>query len=244
MSKWQTINNKKRVWEKLFYRKIQIALKKQAIDGFKTFKGTNEITFNPEFIEKVFIDLYKRVGVDFANWQYRQLNNKKADDWSRGWELSMEDYAVNEAGKRIVLITGSNKDRFVKELSKIEKYATEEGLGVEETTRLIEKDLINKVAGYQRYMSKRIAQTEILSASNKGQLVAADSFTIPTKKVWMCGGASETERHSLIPGLDGQVRLKDEPFDVGGEALMYPGDPSGSPENTINCYCIVSIIPA
>ena len=58
MSKWQTINNKKRVWEKLFYRKIQIALKKQAIDGFKTFKGTNEITFNPEFIEKVFIDLY------------------------------------------------------------------------------------------------------------------------------------------------------------------------------------------
>ena len=243
MSKWQVINNKKRVWEKLFYKKIQIALKKQSVNAYKTYKATKEITFNSKFITDIFVDLYKRVGVDFATWQYRQLNNQKDDDWSRGWEMSMEDYAINEAGSRIVLITGTNKERFITELSKITKQATEEGLGVDATTKLIEKELIKNITGYQRYMSKRIAQTEILSAANKGQMIAADSFHIPTKKVWMCGGVSETERHTAIPGLDGQERLKDEAVDVDGEALMYPGDPSGSPENVINCKCIVSILP-
>lgn len=29
----------------------------------------------------------------------------------------------------------------------------------------------------------------------------------------------------------------DEPFIVDGEELMFPGDPDGSPENTINCRC-------
>jgi uncharacterized protein with gpF-like domain len=48
---------------------------------------------------------------------------------------------------------------------------------------------------------------------------------------------------ALIPRVthllaDGQVRKATEPFDVGGEQLMYPRDPSGSPENTINCHCL------
>lgn len=36
----------------------------------------------------------------------------------------------------------------------------------------------------------------------------------------------------------GQVVNVNEPFDVGGEDLMFPRDPSGSPENTINCHCL------
>jgi hypothetical protein len=36
------------------------------------------------------------------------------------------------------------------------------------------------------------------------------------------------------------VQPIDKPFDVGGEQLMYPGDPDGgSPGNTINCRCTV-----
>lgn len=38
---------------------------------------------------------------------------------------------------------------------------------------------------------------------------------------------------------DGQIRKPDEPFLVEGEELMYPRDPNGSAENTINCHCLV-----
>jgi hypothetical protein len=38
---------------------------------------------------------------------------------------------------------------------------------------------------------------------------------------------------------DGQVVKPDQPFVVGGEELMYPRDPSGSADNTINCSCLV-----
>jgi F like protein len=36
----------------------------------------------------------------------------------------------------------------------------------------------------------------------------------------------------------GQERAVDEPFNVGGEELMYPRDPAGSASNTINCRCV------
>lgn len=36
---------------------------------------------------------------------------------------------------------------------------------------------------------------------------------------------------------DGQEASADKPFYVGGEELMKPGDPQGSPSNTINCRC-------
>jgi hypothetical protein len=36
----------------------------------------------------------------------------------------------------------------------------------------------------------------------------------------------------------GQVVDVVKPFIVAGEELMFPRDPSGSPENTINCHCL------
>ena len=39
---------------------------------------------------------------------------------------------------------------------------------------------------------------------------------------------------------DGQIVRINEPFEVGGEALMWPGDLNGSPGNIINCRCTVN----
>jgi hypothetical protein len=52
-------------------------------------------------------------------------------------------------------------------------------------------------------------------------------------KQWLWSGKSR-QTHSAISG---QIRKVDEPFEVAGEALMYPRDPAGSAQNTINCGC-------
>jgi hypothetical protein len=38
---------------------------------------------------------------------------------------------------------------------------------------------------------------------------------------------------------DGQTQKVEDPFQVEGEDLMYPRDPNGSAENTINCHCLM-----
>lgn len=45
-------------------------------------------------------------------------------------------------------------------------------------------------------------------------------------------------------GQEPLIAKMGEPFIIGGEALMYPGDPAGSPGNTISCRCtILPVIP-
>ena len=56
-------------------------------------------------------------------------------------------------------------------------------------------------------------------------------------KEWVHVPAARVPRVSHLLA-DGQTRKPDEPFDVAGESLMYPRDPSGSAENTINCHSI------
>jgi len=56
-------------------------------------------------------------------------------------------------------------------------------------------------------------------------------------KVWMANHDAKTRPDHAE--ADGQEVGMDESFDVGGEQLMYPGDPAGSPGNIINCRCTV-----
>ena len=63
-------------------------------------------------------------------------------------------------------------------------------------------------------------------------------------KVWVSSIDNRTRRrpedefdHVEMNGV--RVPLS-EPFIVGGEEMMFPGDPKGSAGNTINCRCTVA----
>ena len=76
---------------------------------------------------------------------------------------------------------------------------------------------------------------EILSMGGAAALAAG---LISITKVWNTVIDESTRPEHA--DADGQEVEISEPFEVGGESLMYPGDDSGSPENTINCRCMVS----
>jgi hypothetical protein len=57
------------------------------------------------------------------------------------------------------------------------------------------------------------------------------------EKEWLHINAARVPRIGHIIA-SGQVVAIDKPFMVEGEELMYPRDPNGSPENTINCHCL------
>ena len=60
-------------------------------------------------------------------------------------------------------------------------------------------------------------------------------------KVWHATD-DETTR-ATHRAADGQVRLIDQPFDIGDTQLMAPRDPDGPPEETINCRCTMEVLP-
>jgi uncharacterized protein with gpF-like domain len=83
-----------------------------------------------------------------------------------------------------------------------------------------------------------IARTETHGAANYGADGAARATGLKLRKEWI---AAEDERTRPDHNeANGQIVDMDQAFDVGGEALMYPGDPAGSAGNIINCRCGVS----
>jgi hypothetical protein len=87
--------------------------------------------------------------------------------------------------------------------------------------------------------ARTIAVTEVNRAFNFGIIAHGLSVTqqlrIPIFKRW---DSKDDSRVRLAhEDADGQVQPVGQPFIVGGEALMAPGDPSGSPSNVISCRC-------
>lgn len=81
----------------------------------------------------------------------------------------------------------------------------------------------------------RSARTIVTGAENKGRqdsYARAEADGIILQKEWLSTNDGRT-RHSHAM-LDGAIVDQDKKFDNG---LMYPGDPSGRPEEVYNCRC-------
>lgn len=91
-----------------------------------------------------------------------------------------------------------------------------------------------------RSYAERIARTEAHTALERGSFEAARSFNLNIQKQWVSREDLAVRAPHAI--ANGQTVALDEAFQVGGEGLMYPGDPDGSPRNTVNCRCTVRYI--
>lgn len=90
--------------------------------------------------------------------------------------------------------------------------------------------------------SIRIARTETTRVENSARIDVGkkgEKLGFKMLKEWVA--TSDDRTRDAHAAADGQRVPLDEPFIVGGEKLMYPGDFSlgASPSNTINCRCTV-----
>ena len=107
-----------------------------------------------------------------------------------------------------------------------------QGNGIGETSKRIKATLEKNMNN-----ALRIARTETTRAMNEANLQGMEkaSKKLDIQKEWVATLDGRTRRtHGRA---DGQRVDLDKPFIVGNSKLMYPGDPSGSPEEVINCRC-------
>lgn len=94
---------------------------------------------------------------------------------------------------------------------------------------------IRNVQEMNRTQAIRSARTIVTGAENKGRqdsYAKAEADGIILQKEWLATNDGRV-RHSHAM-LDGAIVDQDKKFDNG---LMYPGDPSGRPEEVYNCRC-------
>jgi len=86
------------------------------------------------------------------------------------------------------------------------------------------------------YRLETIARTETIRMSNAGAGALYKDWGVE-KREWLATNDARTRPEHVA--ASGQIRTVDQAFDVGGYSLMYPGDPSGPPDQTINCRCTI-----
>ena len=99
-------------------------------------------------------------------------------------------------------------------------------------------DLQTRIPTMNRDSAIRTARTAVTNAQNAGRMdsyVATTKIGIDMEREWVSTLDARTRPEHAE--ADGQVVGVDEPFIVGGEKLMFPGDRSGSGWNIYNCRC-------
>lgn len=86
----------------------------------------------------------------------------------------------------------------------------------------------------------RIARTESTRAWNAATLGVAQALQTETRravKQWIT--RQDSKVRPTHREVNGQLRLIEEPFDVGGTEMMYPGDPAAPADESVNCRCVL-----
>ena len=93
--------------------------------------------------------------------------------------------------------------------------------------------------------SKVVAQTETAVAYGVGRQAAMKSAGVEFKRWLSSRNISVRPTHTKADSdyWDNPIPI-DEPFIVGGARLMHPGDPSGPPQEVINCHCVQTAVAA
>ncbi len=152
----------------------------------------------------------------------------KATDYNQ-LSRALDEFARRQAARKITDIAHG--------LRKLIRSIIDEGLqndiSPDDVAAQIEEAIIEDLGPAR---AARIARTEAHAAAEFGKFAAAQASGLPYEKEWL---STEDERvradHAAAHGQ--RVPLEDA-FFVGGEALLYPGDPQGSAKQVINCRCV------
>jgi uncharacterized protein with gpF-like domain len=115
------------------------------------------------------------------------------------------------------------------------------GLGPHDAAKAMTKGVLNQ-GGLTMARANTIARTETVGAYVQGDLAGARALgdSGPVEKVWVA--AIDARTRPSHEDADGQCVPIDDTFDVGGEAMDAPHDPSAPDGEVVNCRCIVEFL--
>ncbi len=234
-----------------FNRKLVRATISEFAESGRTFRADG---LEPELAE-ILAAHYDEVAVPFSS----QLTDDLPDDIAAtdteraAIAAALASFFAFRAPTQAGLITGTNQQNIddavirAAELTQAEVVATGAPLSRREQATLVGADLRRKLTG----RVTGIATTETQTPAEASKLTEADILTGQSPSVsagssgqvsnvtkeWVTVGDEKVRTDHII--ADSQTRDLNAPFEVGGEALQYPGDMSQGATigNVANCRC-------
>ena len=192
-----------------------------------------------ERVQRILYPFYKRVAEVFTGGMLEQL---KSDRGPEVVKKRTQDGLVSEflqvwvarfGAESVVSISETTK----KQIQDATYQIINEGLSQRDAARRIRQ--LSSI--YAPARSQTIARTESHRAAMAATENAARELPADYVKVWVASKGPDTR--GAHQRADGQAVELNDRFTVDGEKLRYPGDPSGSAANVINCRCVAVYEP-
>jgi len=148
-----------------------------------------------------------------------------------GVDLNIDNYVVNAAEERTAILVDQVNETTEKVLQdRLTAAAVTDRISVQEYSQILDQTFED----LSSWRAETIARTEMVGSFNGASRQAAVDSQVPVAREWMATEDGRTrESHNNIDGY--RTTSMSDPYPNG---LMYPGDPSGSPKETINCRCV------
>lgn len=120
---------------------------------------------------------------------------------------------------------------------KVENCITQgiiQGESIDQITNRMTDALITSNENRMRLFA-RTSMTGAQNAGRQAQMEDAEELGIKVKKRWVA--TLDDRTRDTHAELDGQEVPIDEPFEVDGMEIMFPGDPNADPSLVYNCRC-------
>jgi len=232
---WKAFDRRRQSFETKYTRVIYRAIK-EMLSVLQDATNANELEkpLKTEILQEAYVDLYTEVGDRFARNTYAGLKKMEYTETKQqpAWIERMVKYATIDASLRIKAIEDTTR----RQINKIIVLGLQEGLSIDQIRdRIVGVPGIGPLNGTLPVRARRIARTEIISASNLGSLEGAYSTGLNFQKQWLSTPDERVRRDH--EDANGQTVDKGAFFIVGGDNLQVPGDPNGSAGQVINCRC-------
>jgi hypothetical protein len=175
------------------------------------------------------------------------LDRKRYDDVdavpiTETFDKIMREWAWKHATEKVTPIANTTQKQAAQIIRAAVDVSVREGLGEIPTAKLISEGIAAQGGDLSQFRSRMIARTEMHSAAMASSQASAEvmqaEFDMVVVKEWSAAFESDRSRmdHREMDGKS--VGLKELFTLPSGEQLMYPGDPSGSAREIINCRCV------
>lgn len=202
-----------------------------------------DLTAENEILLKIFKDFGREMIKKYAKLTLAELGIRTAFDLdTAGVQAVMEKWAASRVTGINVYTRELLKNRLIDQINAGEDF--------ESAIRAL-GEVFGPEGGISLMRARRIARTELITLTNEAKLNAAKQTGVVKRKMWVSlmlpttrqedGGANHALMHKQVIGID-------ESFDLPNrhgtfDSVHGPGDISASPENVVNCLCVLEFPP-